>query len=76
MTKENLLNLLRVKEVLVSFIKNDGTRREMFCTLKPDVIPEVHGSSGQKNENHIVVYDLEKQGWRTLNLENGWEIIL
>jgi hypothetical protein len=49
----------------------------MFCTLKPDVIPEVHGSSGQNaNEKHIVVYDLEKEGWRTLNLETKWEVIL
>jgi hypothetical protein len=49
----------------------------MFCTLKPDLIPEVNGSSsGQKNENHIVVYDIEKEGWRTLNLETKWEVIL
>ena len=77
MNKENLLNLLREKELTISFVKKDGTTRKMFCTLKPEVIPEVNGTSGsQKNENHIVVYDLEKNGWRTLNLETKWEIIL
>ena len=77
MNKEDLLNLLQTKEVQISFVKKDGSTRKMFCTLKPEIIPEVNGTSGsQKNENHIVVYDIEKEGWRTLNLETKWEVIL
>ena len=76
MNKENLLNLLRTSEVLVSFVKKDGSTRKMFCTLKPNVIPEIHGRSVPTNENHITVYDLEAEGWRTLNLETKWEVIL
>lgn len=75
MTKKELLQLLRTKEVLVSFIKKDGTKRDMFCTLKPDVIPVIAGSTReQKYEHLITVFDLEKQDWRMINLENDWGV--
>lgn len=75
MNISDLKNLLKTSEVTVSFVKRDGTTRIMKCTLKPDVVPQVFGSSAvPKNEQHIIVFDTEKEAWRTLNLENPWSI--
>lgn len=76
MNKENLLNLLRKQEITVSFKKKDGSTRIMRCTLKKGLIPEVFGNSAPlANENHITVYDVEAEGWRTLNLETEWNLL-
>lgn len=76
MDKDNLLNLLINKErVVVRFIKKDGSTRMMNCTLNPDVIPEIVGTSAPRPEHLITVYDIDNDGWRSINLENGVDIV-
>jgi hypothetical protein len=41
----------------------------MLFTLRPDLIPEVKGEPRKLPENLKTVYDLENQGWRTINLD-------
>jgi dihydrodipicolinate reductase len=73
MTKDELIQLLKTKDVLVEFTKKDGTKRKMLCTLKEDVIPEIVGTSVRK-EGLITVFDLEKDAWRNINLTD-WNVI-
>jgi len=52
----------------ITFIKKDGTKRDMLCTLNPKVLPETKGK-GRNLPNHLkTVFDLEKNDWRTINL--------
>ena len=47
----------------------------MNCTLNPDVIPEIVGTSTPRPEHLITVYDIDNDGWRSINLENGVDIV-
>ena len=76
MDKDNLLNLLINKDrVVVRVIKKDGSTRMMNCTLNPDVIPEIVGTSAPRPEHLITVYDIDNDGWRSINLENGVDVV-
>ena len=35
LNREDLINLLKKTEVIVTFTKADGTERDMHCTLQP-----------------------------------------
>jgi len=74
MTVDELKELLKQKELFVSFYKKDGSYRRMFCTLKPDVIPHIEGTSAPGPEHLITVFDLDKQGWRNINLSKGFNV--
>lgn len=73
---ENQLSHSRVK---IEFIKLDGTYRVMVCTKSFNIIPTDHYPSGsQTNVNQEVfrVFDLEKQGWRSVRKDRirQWEL--
>jgi hypothetical protein len=61
--------------VLVSFTKQDGSERDMLCTLIEAKIPEDQRPKGEKetikNDDAIRVFDIEKQGWRSFR----WDTI-
>ena len=80
--KEILLQSLRNHVVIVVFTKlSDGSRREMRCTLKEDLLPEdphgklPDGTDGNKkpmqyrNPHVVRVYDLDKKGYRSFSME-------
>ena len=69
-----LRNLLRENVLKILFLKKDGTEREMYCTLMPETIKNTFS---EKNKNEavaqtrtIAVFDTEKQGWRSMIIEN------
>jgi hypothetical protein len=74
-TKEHVLSLLKDNVCNVSFTKRDGTKRDMVCTLKPNMLPlrktepKDSGSANPKPENVIVVFDLDKDAWRSFDIE-------
>jgi len=78
--RTNLLETLRNGPTLVTFTKKDMTTRVMECTLKPDMLPPAPVVSvaeekedkpaRKKNENQCVVYDLEKQAWRSFTYDS------
>lgn len=72
MTVEELVTLLRQKEVLVRFTKKDGTERVMRCTLQPGIIPQIYGTSVKGPEHLVTVFDLDKDAWRNINLSGGF----
>lgn len=68
--------ILQEKSQRVVFEKADGTLRVMHCTTNPKIVPwpdnpvEATGSvQKEKDPNLIVVWDLEKEGWRSFRFE-------
>ena len=61
---ENTKKLLRENICVVYFIKANGERRELSCTLNPLIIPESSQTAMFKEPEHgpkITVWDLEKE---------------
>lgn len=77
-TKEELTKMLRTGNYEISFTKKDGTTRKMKCTLKPEVIDEVIGSTNtplyestrKPNPDVMPVIDIENNGWRSFRLDS------
>jgi len=64
--------------VYIYFIKKNGEKRLMKATLNFKKIPKEHHPKGYnlkgilkkiKSSKMLSVYDLEKQGWRSIKLE-------
>lgn len=74
------MNILELKDVLktgkflVTFTKKDGTTRNMLCTLHKDIIPQTSGES-KFNPDIVVVYDLEKEAWRSFRFDSIIDVI-
>jgi WYL_2, Sm-like SH3 beta-barrel fold len=70
--RETLLEMLRTREVCVTFKKQDGKLRRMRCTLNIErddmVLPE--NKSGL-----ITAWDLDAGGWRSFYAENVTEAL-
>jgi hypothetical protein len=70
--RQDLIAMLVEGPVSVTFTKADGTDRVMKCTKWMDLIPEENhpkasGSADSASDN-ITVFDLEKGGWRSFNI--------
>lgn len=73
--KDWLINLLRDSVVTVTFVKKDGTERDMRCTLRKDKLPIFQESTEEKktrkkSEEAVAVYDLEKEAWRSFRWDS------
>ena len=70
--KQTIGNALRENVCLVRFIKVDGSERTMKCTLREDMIPEVHKPKHGKAQNDevLAVFDLDKEAWRSFRLDS------
>lgn len=72
---EAVKNLLQNnKSVKVEFIKLNGEKRTMICTLHPEILKEMVGESftykNRSNYETIAVWDLENEGWRSFRIDN------
>jgi hypothetical protein len=64
--------------VRVAFTKVDGSKREMFCTLQNEFIPDhkqyysdEEGSPRSKqSESTVSAFDLEKTDWRSFRIDS------
>ena len=68
--KEQILKDLHEGVVTVSFLKLNGDRRDMQCTLNADFLPLVEDDGKEKKkrpENPDVqsVWDVNAKGWRS-----------
>ena len=62
----DIVNELTNRVVEITFDKLDGTERVMNATLQESVVPETKGTESKKSDTHLVVFDVDKQGWRTI----------
>jgi len=79
--KEWLQGLLETDLVHLTFVKKDGTIREMKCTLRDDYLPEVQKDFGEEDtkikshpKDTISFWDIESQGWRSCRYDSIVEI--
>tara|TARA_Y100000033_G_C2676457_1_gene76906 strand:+ start:182 stop:520 length:339 start_codon:yes stop_codon:yes gene_type:complete len=64
--------LLATGNAKFHFQKVNGELRDMYCTLNPNVLPETTNSelSSQSKPGILVVWDIEKEGWRSIKYES------
>ncbi len=80
MTKTEMAEMLRQRDVLVTFTKKDGSQRVMRCTLRPEALPEMITESTRtsvgrrESDNTIAVWDLDLGAWRSFRLDSVVEI--
>lgn len=68
-----LISLLKEREVKVTFIKKDGSERNMLCTLmEGTIIPYEKKSDTVKvrSNESLSVWDVEQQGWRSFRFDS------
>lgn len=75
MTKEDLINQLKISDVVLKFTKKDGTERTMLATLDPSKLPareSTEPKSGKRevSTDAISVIDTEIGQWRSFNFSN------
>ena len=69
---------------VINFIKVDGNKRRMICTLKPEIL-EAHSPLEEKkdeegktkrksNDELLVVFDIEKEAWRSFRIDRVVDI--
>lgn len=60
--------------VNVTFIKKDGTQRNMRCTLRADLLPAQtdleEAVSKTPSATSLAVWDLENEGWRSFRYDS------
>lgn len=68
---------LRMGEVNVTFLKKDGTRRQMRCTLEESQV-KFHEKKTDRvkevSEEVCPVFDLDKQEWRSFRYDSVKEV--
>jgi len=73
-TKDEIKPILKEKVLTVLFKKKDGTRREMICTLKNDLLPIVEQDPNKpkkaENPDVLPVWDLENKAFRSFRLDS------
>lgn len=73
MTREDLINQLKISEVTINFTKKDGTERVLIATLDPSRLPVRESTEETKREistDAIAVWDTEIDEWRSFNFAN------
>jgi hypothetical protein len=70
-----LKELLRAGVTEVTFTKANGEIRKMNCTLNPELVPPTEPPSDdartrKSNPDVQVVWDVDKQAWRSFRLDS------
>lgn len=76
--KEWIRGLLFEREVKITFIKKDGEKREMRCTLNEELMRknatpdlyEVKGVGRKSSDDAQAVFDLDKLSWRSFRFDS------
>lgn len=73
-TYDQVMSRLRNGVVTVTFLKVDGTKRVMECTLEPSYLPEEFRNRApvltETVGNYIPVWDVQASGWRSFRLDS------
>lgn len=71
---EEIKQKMREGVVFVSFKKANGEIREMQCTLADYLLPETAGTRANTNDDIVVVFDIEKEAWRSFRKDTVIEV--
>ena len=77
-TKNELIEMLKERIINVKFTKTDGSVRSMKCTLNEKIVPSYENKSGREkniNNNIVVVWDTEKEDWRSFRYDSVIEVL-
>jgi len=73
-TREELIESLKKNELRMVFTKLNGEEREIYCTLKEDVISgsgyQYKDNKRKKNSDILVVWDVDADGWRSMRWDS------
>jgi len=76
-TRNEMLELLRIRKCRVLFTKVNGEERDMTCTLKMAEVPEQHrpktfsfNEEAEKTSDVIRVFDVNADGWRSFKVDS------
>ena len=82
-TKEELMEMLRKEVVEVTFLKLDGDKRKMPCTLKPSFLPPATKDDpmSQKkvreiSDKVVAVWAIESKGFRSFRYDRVTKVEL
>jgi hypothetical protein len=75
--RDEIKYILSNNVATVSFTKNDGTIRDMVCTLREDILPseflngteQMEKKSRKSNPDVLPVWDIEKKAWRSFRID-------
>lgn len=72
MSRDQLKNRLKEVVATVTFVKKDGTLRQMRCTLKDNHLPvfEDNQSTRKENDEVLPVWDVDNGGWRSFRMDS------
>ena len=72
-TRDEIKDILSKNVATVTFTKNDGTTRDMICTLREDMLPVVTEQAEKiprkSNPDVLPVWDIEKNAWRSFRID-------
>lgn len=72
-TRDEIKDILSKNVATVTFTKNDGTSRDMICTLREDMLPVVteqaEKTPRKSNPDVLPVWDIEKNAWRSFRVD-------
>jgi len=76
-TRDALLQDLKLHTCKIHFTKVNGEERKMVCTLLPDMIPPMTNRAAleeahrrPENQETIACWDLEKGAWRSFRVDS------
>lgn len=71
--REWLTGLMKVQPIYVTFIKSDGSKREMRCSLREEDLVVYEKKTDlvkEKNDDVCAVWDLDKSAWRSFRYDS------
>lgn len=69
LNKQSVMNFLTNQTCNILYKKKDGTERVVKATLQESIVPKTSGT-GTQSDTNVTVFDVERQQWRTLIIDN------
>lgn len=84
MDRKEIRDVLTASTCVVSFVKVNGERRDMECTLDPAYIPKVEvvetsskkGKVPRQPDSVLPVWDVNKEAWRSFRIDSVFKITM
>lgn len=66
-----IMNRLKKGECTITFIKANGSKRVMRCTLNEDLfVSPAYENPPEQNSETATVFDLDQSGWRSFRFDS------